>query len=104
MPKVKVHPEAAQELEEAAAWYESEQLGLGARLIEAFDHALALLSEPNPPLTPMLGQAAQLGAKKLILHRYPFSLVTIRASDTIIVVALAHHARRPGYWHSRVYP
>lgn len=55
MPSVKIHREAALELEEAAAWYESELRGLGSRFIEAVDHALALLSEPNPPLTPMHG-------------------------------------------------
>lgn len=78
MPTVKIHAWAARELEEAAAWYESEQPGLGGRLIEAFDHALALLPEPNAPLTPVLGQAAQLGAKKLVLHKFPFSVITIQ--------------------------
>ncbi len=32
MPKVKVSKEAATELEEAAAWYEKEQVGLGVAL------------------------------------------------------------------------
>ncbi|WP_116367709.1 type II toxin-antitoxin system RelE/ParE family toxin [Parahaliea mediterranea] len=104
MPAVKIHAEAARELEQAAAWYEREQPGLGSRLIEAFEHALVLLTEPNAPLTPVLGQAAQLGAKKLILHKFPFSLITIEAHGAIVVVALAHHARRPGYWHSRSNP
>ncbi|MBN7796328.1 hypothetical protein [Parahaliea mediterranea] len=101
MPSVKIHREAALKLEEAAAWYESELKGLGSRFIDALDHAQALLSEPNPPLTPKHGQAAQLGAKKLILHKFPFSLVTMSSQDSIVVIALAHHARRPGYWRSR---
>ena len=99
--EVKVSKEAAAELEEAAAWYEQEEHGLGFRLIEAFEHAVQLLREPNPPLTPVLGNAAALGARKLVLHRFPFSLVVVRSKQTTIVVALAHHARKPGYWTGR---
>jgi len=100
--KIKVSKEAAAELEEAAAWYEKEDAGLGARLIDAFAHAVQLLREPNPPTTPVSGHAAALGAKKLILHRFPFSLVVVESNETIAVVALAHHARRPGYWSERL--
>ena len=99
---VKVSRDAALELEEAAAWYEAEEPGLGERLIDAFEHATQLLREPNPPLIPMTGHAASLGARKLILHRFPFSLITIQNHQTLTVVAFAHHARKPGYWRMRV--
>jgi toxin ParE1/3/4 len=102
--EVKVSREAARELEEAAAWYEKEESGLGERLIDAFEHATQLLKEPNPPLTPVTGEAADMGAKKLILHRFPFSLITIHNQQTITVVAFAHHARKPGYWRKRLTP
>ena len=69
MQRVKISPEAAQELEEAAAWYEEEQAGLGSRLILSFENALKLLNEPSPPMTSVEGEAAKLGAKKLILHK-----------------------------------
>jgi hypothetical protein len=52
--EVKVSREAAIELEEAAIWYEKEQAGLGRRLIVGFEHAVQLLREPNPLLTPIL--------------------------------------------------
>lgn len=102
--KIKVSKEAAQELEEAVAWYEMELPGLGARLISAFEHGAHLLSEPNPPLMQITGNAAGLGAKKLILHRFPFSLVTVQHDQTITIVALAHHSRLPDYWHGRLNP
>jgi len=35
--KVRVSREAATELEEAASWYEQEEVGLGIRLIDAFE-------------------------------------------------------------------
>jgi hypothetical protein len=102
--KVRVSREAATELEEAASWYEQEEVGLGIRLIDAFEEAIKLLEEPNPPLVPVPYEAAKAGARQLILFRFPFSLITIEKQQTIIVVAFAHHSRKPGYWRSRITP
>ena len=102
MRVVRISAEAAQELVEAAAWYERESPGLGARLIDAFEHAIELLREEMPPLTPLTGEAAHRGAKRLLLHRFPFWVITIERGDEFVVVALAHHARRPGYWKDRL--
>lgn len=102
--KVKVSTEATEELIEAAAWYELEVPGLGDQLIDTFEQATTRLSEPNPPLVPVIGEAAKLGAKRLILQRFPFSIVTITNSQMITVVASAHHSRKPGYWRERITP
>ena len=100
--KITVSKDAAEELEAAAAGYEDEEGGLGVRLLDAFEHAIQLLREPNPPLTPILGNAASLGARKLMLHRFPFSLVILHFQQVMIIIAFAHHSRRPGYWAERV--
>lgn len=102
--KVKVSTEATEELIEAADWYELEVPGLGDQLIDTFEQATNRLSEPNPPLVPVIGEAAKLGAKRLILQRFPFSIVTIANSQVTTVVAFAHHSRKPGYWHERITP
>jgi len=104
MKRVKIGKDAALEFEEAAAWYENEQRGLGARFVAAFEHAIQILAEANPPLTPVGGNAGKKGAQKLILHKFPFSVMVYEVKDSIIVIALAHHSRRPGYWKSRVAP
>ena len=104
MKQVRIGKDAALELEEAAAWYEKEQPGLGAQLISAFEHAIQLLREVSPPLTPVGGDAGRKGAQKLILHKFPFSVIVYEKELTIVVVALAHHSRRPGYWRSRAAP
>ena len=102
--KVTVSKEAAEELIEAAAWYELEVPGLGEQLIDSFELAIDLLSQPNPPLVPVVGQAARLGAKRLILQRFPFSLITVVREQTTTVIAFAHHSRKPGYWRDRALP
>ena len=42
--------------------------------------------EPNPPIVPVSYRAAAAGARQLILHRFPFSLITIEKGRTIIAV------------------
>lgn len=91
--RVKVSREAAIELEEA---------GLGERLLNAFEKAVQRLEGPIPPLSPVPGEAAQAGAKRIILHKFPFSLVTIQRDKTIDIVAFAHHSRKPRYWRGRI--
>jgi len=38
----------------------------------------------------------------MFLKDFPFALVYRSDDMGIIVFALAHHARRPGYWHGRM--
>lgn len=39
---------------------------------------------------------------KLILKRFPYDIVVRESPKEIIVVAVAHQSRRPGYWRNRV--
>ena len=102
MPKIRVLAQAARELQEAAAWYESEQDGLGARLLVEFERGIDLLKDELPPLTPMPAAAGAAGARKLLLHRFPFAIIVIESGGEIVVIAVAHQSRRPGYWASRI--
>lgn len=104
MKRVKIGRDAAEEFQEAATWYEREQEGLGERFIAAVEHAIQLLGEENPPLTPAEGGAGTKGARKLILHKFPFSLIVYELANSLVVVALAHHSRKPGYWRPRKAP
>ena len=98
---VRILAQAADELEHAVLWYENESPQLGLRLIEAFENAVQLLREEMPPLVPVAREAGALGAKRLLLHRFPFSVVVFERDNEFIVIALAHHSRRPGYWKDR---
>jgi hypothetical protein len=37
-----------------------------------------------------------------VLQRFPFSVVYLDDADLVIIVAVAHRKRRPGYWKERV--
>ena len=99
---IRILEAATAEAAEAAAWYENEQPGLGTRFQEALEAALDLIEEDIVPLTPVPGKAGRAGLRRLVLRRFPFSIVTHCNEDEIVVIAFAHHARRPGYWGDRL--
>ncbi|MBN9133351.1 MAG: type II toxin-antitoxin system RelE/ParE family toxin [Nitrosospira multiformis] len=49
--------------------------------------------------------AYSLGSNLRILRvtKFPYSLVYRPIEDDILIIAVAHHKRRPGYWKSRVH-
>lgn len=102
MARVRILEQAAEEATEAAAWYEQERPGLGAEFAQAVNAALDLLEEEIVPLTNMPGEAGREGAKRLNLSRFPYDIVVRQHPDELIVVAVAHHSRRPGYWRKRL--
>lgn len=102
MRRIRVLHEAAEEAIEAAAWYENERADLGTEFARAVEAAINLLEEDIIPLTIMPGMAGSRGAKRLLLKRFPYAIIVRESSEEVIIVAVAHHSRRPGYWRSRV--
>lgn len=102
MRKLRILAAAAEEAAEAAAWYEMQRPGLGAEFERAVDAALDLLEEEIVPLTSVPGAAGKRGARRLILKRFPYDVVVRERGAEIVVIALAHHSRRPGYWRDRL--
>ncbi len=95
--KYEFHPEAEQELYEAAARYESEVSALGLRFADEVERVIRLLLEH-----PELGSQLDDELRHFVLHRFPFSIVYAVVSDVICVVAVAHGSREPNYWRPRV--
>ena len=75
---------------------------LGVEFEHAIDAALDLLEEAIVPLTSVPGTAGARGVKRLILRRFPYSVIVYERDAEIFVIAFAHHARRPGYWRERL--
>jgi len=101
---VRILDDASQEAIEAAAWYEYEQPGLGAEFFAAVDAAIDIIEENFIPLSPLPEEAGNTGAKRLILERFPYDIVAIELPEETVVIAIAHHSRKPGYWLERGKP
>jgi hypothetical protein len=102
MRALRIHEAASEEAAEAAAWYEAERPGLGADFERAVNAAFDILEQDVVPLTSVPGVAASRGVKRLLLRRFPYSIVVQQRGLEMLVIAVAHQARRPGYWRDRL--
>ena len=91
------HPEAEEELYEAAFRYDLEVAKLGSRFADEVERVVTLLLEH-----PELGSRLDEDLRHFVLRRFPFSVVYAVLADLVYIVAIAHGSREPGYWRSRV--
>jgi plasmid stabilization system protein ParE len=90
------HPDAEAELAEAAEYYEAQRSGLGKAFSSEVTHTIALIREFPDAGTPM-----GASRRRMIVRRFPYSVVYRRYPDSVVIVAVAHQSRRPGYWRGR---
>ena len=85
---------AEDEMSEAALFYESVSLGNDFLddVQQRIDH-LCKFPKSGTPIAPHL--------RRMLLHRFPFSIIYSEETETIVIISIAHHRRRPGYWQSR---
>lgn len=95
--KYSLHPEAENDLREAAQFYR-ERGGnpLSQALLAEFEHAVNLLMRH-----PDLGALWRFGVRRLVMQRFPYHLVYTVVGEELCVLAFAHQRRRPGYWRER---
>lgn len=95
--KIALHPEALEDLREAASFYrENVGKSLSRSLVEEFDRSVGRLRRH-----PHIGPVWRKGARRLSMTRFPYSLIYTLSDDEILILAVAHHSRRPGYWRHR---
>jgi len=99
--RVRIHPGAAADLTSAGDWYEQQLPGLGGDLADEVSHALDAIAERPMtwPLWPEVGEP--VGVRRFLLARFPFAVGYIVEGSEVIVLAVAHLRRRPGYWLTR---
>ena len=90
------HPDADAELGDAAQFYESRMTGLGKSFAAEVERTIALVRE-----FPEAGSSAGPRQRRVVLARFPYSIVYRHDPGAIVIVAVAHQRRRPGYWRAR---
>ena len=96
--------EAEDELIEAEKWYEKQRPGLGREFRTAIDEGMERLLKAPLAASPILNVPAFIGARRIFVKRFPYSIVFIEHEADLWVIAFAHHRRRPGYWRERMDP
>jgi toxin ParE1/3/4 len=87
---------AREEMVRAAERYERERVGLGADFLDEVQHVIDAARVHPSSGTPLVR-----GTRRLLVRRFPYSVVFREEAESILVVAVAHHRRRSGYWSRR---
>ncbi|HEV8132341.1 MAG TPA: type II toxin-antitoxin system RelE/ParE family toxin [Acidobacteriota bacterium] len=89
--------EALQEAEDAARWYAERSTVAAIGFAEELDVAAAQI-ENSPTTWPI----HEHNTRRFLLRRFPYSVVYRVDATRVVIVAVAHAHRRPGYWRDRL--
>jgi hypothetical protein len=99
--RVRIVPEATQEIAGGVGWYEARSVGLGKAFLRAVDRAVVAVRD-RPAAAPISMQIRGRPIRRKGLGRFPFDPVFLEESEeALVILAVAHQRRRPGYWRGR---
>ena len=90
------HPEAYAEYEEAARYYAERDPERAARFIAAVEEAIERICD-----SPGRWRRIDEDVRRCLAHVFPFGVLYTIEHDFILIVAVMHCSREPGYWKTR---
>ncbi|MFP8490320.1 type II toxin-antitoxin system RelE/ParE family toxin [Gracilimonas sp. Q87] len=88
---------AQQEMDESFEFYEEQMAGLGHDFLAEILATLKRIKQDTDAWTPFSNRT-----RRCLVNRFPFGVVYQVQVDAILVVAIAHLHRKPGYWENRI--
>ncbi len=95
--KVRFLVAALEELNEAVRFYNEQRTGLGREFRNEVRAAVDRISK-----FPEAWQPFSARTRRCLTQRFPYGIIYQVRDDEILVVAVAHLHREPGYWRTRV--
>lgn len=83
-------------MREAAGYYDSEAPGLGNQFLNDFAQTSGRALE-----NPESGQLVKSDLRRMLFRKFPFAIIYGVEDENIVVVAVSHQRREPGYWKGR---
>lgn len=96
MNQPQFHPKASAEFESSALFYEGKFPGLGLEFATEVQAAVAFAFSH-----PEAGAPVTDGFRRVIVRRFPYSIVYRAKDDQLYIIAVAHQRRHPNYWSDR---
>lgn len=95
--RVEFHDGARLDFDQSFDWYANRSANAPIGFSLAVDEAItSILTDPQRfPRT-------LADCRYCALHRYPFRIVFQDLPDRLLIIAVAHAKRRPGYWRDRI--
>lgn len=87
---------ARADFDESFDWYAKRSVGAAIGFAAAVDEAIDKIAADPRRFATTFG-----GCRYCSVKRYPFRVVFRDEPNRLVVVAIAHAKRRPGYWRGR---
>jgi toxin ParE1/3/4 len=85
------------ELIQEVEFYENIEAGLGARFLASIREVVS-----RAILYPLTGSPYRKNTRRLLVKDFPFAVIYRSHTDGVVIFAVAHLSKRPGYWRSRI--
>jgi len=95
--RLEFHPEALEEYEAAGHYYANEQPDLDLRFIHCVEDAIESILED-----PERWRAFDEDIRRCLTRLFPYGILYTIEPDHVLIVAVAHCSREPGYWRHRI--
>lgn len=96
--RLSVHPEARREASAATTWYRTRSHDAARDFAPAVRTGVQSIRDRPAAWARWKGS----DVRRKISRRFPYSIFYIVEHDAVVIVAIAHHKQRPGYWKSRL--
>lgn len=97
MKKVIFLPQAEQEMNEAAIFYDKHRHGLGREFLSMIKKGTDAISN-----SPIAYPIQQNEIRRILISRFPYGILYRDEEEQIVVIAVMHLRRAPDYWTHRV--
>jgi toxin ParE1/3/4 len=91
------HPDALTEYADATLYYDERLPGLGADFTTEVDTAIKRIIE-----VPDRWHCVEEDVRRYLLHRFPYGILYTIEEGYVLIVAVMHLSREPGYWRHRI--
>ena len=87
---------------EAANWYDDQQEDLGMEFLEEVRHTLEKIRNGDRALSRLETYSGPHDIRRVLLNRFPYTVIVMCRPEELTVVAVAHTRRQPLYWLKRL--
>lgn len=91
------HPEALAEYEAAARYYAERDPALAMRFVAAIEDAIDRILD-----SPTRWRVLDEDVRRCLTRVFPYGVLYTIEPDFVLIVAVMHCSRQPGYWTGRV--
>lgn len=91
------HPEALAEFQDAARRYSLSQAGLGLRFVASVEDAIGRIVE-----APLRWRILEDDIRRCLTRVFPYAVLYTVEPEFVLIIAVMHCHREPGYWRERI--